>query len=375
MPRERTENRREFLMLADVFDMKKHNPMGWFASEKIDGMRAFWDAGITRGLYADNIPFANTAKDGRLVSKSIATGLWSRSGKPIQAPAWFLDDLPAYPLDGELTKGVGTFQALVSTVKKLNPIDAEWKDVHYNVFDLPDYSNVFADGNINTANFEKSIKGVLDWLIKQRRVSWTEPKRRRFETVVYLLNKYHPSNETRAIVRAVPQEQLPFGKDSCLNRIQTLITEITSKGGEGIILRDCNSIWTPQRTASLLKVKPSNDAEVIVKGYIWGRETDRGSKLLGLMGAMIVDFNGKRLELSGFTDEERKLTCYPPVGVEHFDNRSVLSEGQMNAGKPVSQYWTSAKFPIGSKVTIKYRELTDDGLPKEARFFRKYEGI
>ncbi|MCH7649284.1 MAG: hypothetical protein IIA83_11860 [Thaumarchaeota archaeon] len=29
------------------------------------------------------------------------------------------------------------------------------------------------------------------------------------------------------------------------------------------------------------------------------------------------------------------------------------------------------KFPRGSIVTYRYRESTDDGLPKEARFWRK----
>ncbi len=64
----RTENRREFLQLAHVFDPSKHTIAGWFMSEKLDGMRCFWDGGITRGMFARDVPFANVAKDDRYIS-------------------------------------------------------------------------------------------------------------------------------------------------------------------------------------------------------------------------------------------------------------------------------------------------------------------
>ena len=78
--------------------------------------------------------FANTAKDARLLVQPIATGLWSRYAKPIHAPAWFLDQLPEIPLDGELYLGAGEFQELISIVKQHNP-DGRWANVKYMVFD------------------------------------------------------------------------------------------------------------------------------------------------------------------------------------------------------------------------------------------------
>jgi ATP-dependent DNA ligase len=39
--------KREFLMLAHKHEGQ--NILGWLYSEKLDGMRCFWDGGITRG--------------------------------------------------------------------------------------------------------------------------------------------------------------------------------------------------------------------------------------------------------------------------------------------------------------------------------------
>lgn len=39
--------KRQFLMLAHDYDPKKHSILGWYMSEKLDGLRAWWDGGIT----------------------------------------------------------------------------------------------------------------------------------------------------------------------------------------------------------------------------------------------------------------------------------------------------------------------------------------
>src|SRR4051812_34623257 len=50
---------------------------GWWMSEKLDGVRAYWDG----------------------------KKLWSRLGNEFLAPDWFTAPLPAFPLDGELWGG------------------------------------------------------------------------------------------------------------------------------------------------------------------------------------------------------------------------------------------------------------------------------
>jgi DNA ligase-1 len=368
----KTENRREFLQLAHVLDPAKHSIAGWFLSEKYDGQRAYWDGGVTRGLYCHEVPFANTAKDGIRVNPPKATGLWSRYGKAVQAPAWWLDEMPKFPLDGELYMGRGRFQELMSTVRRIEPVDDDWALVNYCAFDLPDYGDVFRDGNLSSPNFTKSFVGVVDWLRTQKICKW-EPKRRRFETVVFLLNREFGGGE-HPIVRSVPQEQLPFKTKEAFDRIWARLEEVVAGGGEGLMLRNLNTVWEPQRSWNVLKVKPFTDCEVKVRGYVWGRETDKGSKLLGLMGAMVTDFHGKRLELSGFTDEERTMTSFDPDG--QYDRpvrlKLALQEGAVNPGKEVDvTRFTNLRFPIGSTVTIRYRELTRDQLPKEARYWRE----
>jgi DNA ligase 1 len=91
------------------------DPAGWLVSEKLDGVRAYWDG----------------------------SQLWFRSGLPVSAPAWFTAALPAVPLDGELWLGRGRFEGLVSAVRKQQPVDAEWRELRLMAFELPGASGPF----------------------------------------------------------------------------------------------------------------------------------------------------------------------------------------------------------------------------------------
>jgi len=113
-------------------------------------------------------------------------------------------------------------------------------------------------------------------------------------------------------------------------------------------------VWTPYRTDNLLKVKQEFDAEGTVTGFIWGK-----GKLEGLFGAMLVNWQGKEFELSGFTDAERVIL-------------NIVSDAHMS-GEPkkrIEPNCHSPKFPIGSKVTFKFCELTKAGIPRSARYWR-----
>ena len=85
-----------------------HDPTGWWMSEKLDGIRAYWD-GET---------------------------FVSRLGNKFYAPDWFIADLPADTLDGELWVGRKMFQRTTSIVRSGAQSD-EWKHVTYVVFDAP----------------------------------------------------------------------------------------------------------------------------------------------------------------------------------------------------------------------------------------------
>lgn len=95
------------LLLANNWDdSQKVN--GWWLSEKLDGVRAYWDGE-------------------RLIS---------RLGNQFHAPDWFTCSLPTVPLDGELWIGRKKFQQTVSVVRRQDRGE-QWRAIRFMVFDLP----------------------------------------------------------------------------------------------------------------------------------------------------------------------------------------------------------------------------------------------
>jgi DNA ligase-1 len=89
---------------------------GWWMSEKLDGVRAYWDGA-------------------RFIS---------RLGNAFAAPDWFADKLPSTPLDGELWAGRKKFQRAVSIARRQDRGDA-WRELSYVVFDAPGHQGPFED--------------------------------------------------------------------------------------------------------------------------------------------------------------------------------------------------------------------------------------
>ena len=81
---------------------------GWSMSEKLDGIRGYWDGQ-------------------RLLSKE---------GTPIHAPSWFTAHFPPFELDGELWAGRGHFETVLSTVLDETP-SLGWRTISYNIFEVP----------------------------------------------------------------------------------------------------------------------------------------------------------------------------------------------------------------------------------------------
>ncbi|KKN01666.1 hypothetical protein LCGC14_1125310, partial [marine sediment metagenome] len=291
--------KQDYLMLAHVFKPGKHNIGGWFMSEKLDGSRCFWDGGVSRGRPASEVPWANTVKDDRLLESVVATGLWSRSGKVIYAPNDWLNHLPKCPLDGELFIAHGAFQTLRKIVAEHTPSSA-WKEVKFMVFDSPLWS-AFRAGR------EVKIRSEYSFFVKS--TGFEFPDTNVSPTWTFEHTKIFVERRCSGSVVAypLPQERLPLKYSDAVALINERLDVIVAIGGEGVMLRNPASRWVTQRSHNLLKVKPSNDAEGTIVGFTSGRETDRGSKLRGLIGALVLDYNGKRLELSGLTDDERRF--------------------------------------------------------------------
>jgi DNA ligase-1 len=95
------------ILLANPWD-NDQDLTGWWMSEKLDGVRAYWDGKV----------------------------FLSRLGNRYYAPDWFTKDLPDFPLDGELWGGRKKFQRTVSVVRRQDQSDL-WKEISFLVFDAP----------------------------------------------------------------------------------------------------------------------------------------------------------------------------------------------------------------------------------------------
>ncbi len=311
---------REFVMLAKDYDPVKHGCAGMMVSEKLDGMRALW-LPETKGLAVGEVNFANRARDER---DHICTGLWSRYGKVIHCPESFTESLPMSPLDGELWIDRGRFQGLMSIVKELRP-GPGWESVKYMIFDAPGHQAFYTAGKVNNPNYTYTFSGVNP--SKYNFDSYS------FESLYNNLRRNYPHLNIHY------QTMLPFHTKEAEEVLDKMMQSVIMNGGEGLMLRNPSSIWEPYRVPSLLKVKPYRDSEATVEGYTPGK-----GKYEGMLGALIVRwFNPMTNEIrvfelgTGLTDRERR--------------------------HPES-------FPKGTIVTFRYRELSDNGTPKEGRFLR-----
>jgi DNA ligase 1 len=248
------------LLLANMWD-SSIDPTGWWISEKYDGIRAHWD-GKT---------------------------LWTRGGNKINAPKYFLEELPeAINLDGELWMGRGQFEETLSTVRRNSP-DERWQQIQYMIFDAPKVVGTFEQR--------------MDFLRR---------------TIPHDAKHLKRVSQTRCT-----------GTEHLLDRRDRVV----AAGGEGVMIRQPESMYQPGQSATLLKVKPQADAEATVISHKPGK-----GRYSGMMGSIRVrTAEGREFSIgTGFKTADRKS---PP--------------------------------PVGSTVIYRYRGFTKSGLPK----FPSYRGM
>ena len=212
------------------------SPAAYLVSEKLDGVRALWDGRVLR----------------------------FRSGRQIAAPDWFLAALPSTALDGELWLGRGQFDRLSGAVRRNVPVDAEWRDIKYMIFDLPAGAGPFAE------RFER-----LAGLLSAQAVPW---------------------------LQKIDQVQLPSAAV-----LQQRLQDVADLGGEGLMLHRADALWSAGRSDTLRKLKPMPDDEARVVGYEPGK-----GRLAGRVGALLVEMDsGRRFSLgTGLSDADRQT---PPA--------------------------------------------------------------
>lgn len=339
---------------------------GWYASEKIDGMRCIWDGGVSRRYAIKDIPWANVGKG----DEAVSTGLWSRYGNPIYAPDWFLDDLPPCFLDGELNAGRGEFQTTMSVCKRKCPDTLAWEKISFDVFGSPTPAQLFKSGQIKGTNFERviSLEDCLAFVKETGFLTQLDRQFKSFEEELHFLDLVLSVNCKLGFCKLHPQVCLPINDQEAWDVVNTMNKKILDGGGEGVMLRNPEQVWTPKRVSNLLKVKPHFDAEAVMIGATAGREGKTG-RYHGMMGNLIVSYKPEsdiiervEFELSGFTDEERAIS--DPV---------LEAWCRDNPGKKMPEEMIvdgALQFNIGDTITFLYRELSKGAIPKDARYFR-----
>ena len=241
------------ILLAHKWEVD-HDPTGWWMSEKLDGVRAYWDG----------------------------EAFVSRLGNRFVAPDWFVADLPADTLDGELWVDRRKFQRAISIVRSGAGGD-DWREVRYVVFDAPNALGAF----------EQRLAHV--------------------ERVLARAGSPHASRHDHVTCRGI-------------DHLRDELARVEALGGEGLMLRQPGSPYVVGRSTTLLKVKTFHDAEARVVGHAPGT-----GKHKARVGALIAELgDGTRFNVgTGLSDAEREA---PPA--------------------------------IGAIITVRYQELSPDGVPR-----------
>lgn len=366
--------KREYCQLAHDYVPGKYTVAGQYMSEKLDGQRAIWDGGVSRGIPKAKVPYANNDRDGRYINPPVATGLWSRNGNVIHAPDWVLDQLPKVPLDLELYAGRKRFQFVQTAVKKIVPIDNEWAQITLMVLDSPPPAIWLADGRINERNCKIQFKACFEWWKEHTTGQHVAMPHHTFEQRYSMLRRYVPEQPNLFLHQ---QTVLPFPQAEAERVINEMALAYVEAGGEGVVIKKRHSLYACERVHDVLKVKPERDSEATIVGYYWGKEPDNsrsvsgeaGGKYLGLMGSVLVDWHGRQFKVCGFTDQERQAE-YCDGGLHKL---SAYHYGIQSPGQLFPPNIHCPALPLGTVISFKYRETTDDGLPKEARYHRVRE--
>lgn len=128
----------------------------YLASEKLDGVRAYWDG----------------------------SQLLSKSGNKIHCPKWFSETLPNIKLDGELWIERNNFEQVVSIVRKNIPKEEEWRKIKYMLFELPGAKGTFENRyeRIKTIVAQTNLPYLQ--VIKQQRLQNVEELDTMLETII-----------------------------------------------------------------------------------------------------------------------------------------------------------------------------------------------
>ena len=148
------------LLLLKVY--KDQNISGWVMSEKLDGVRAYWD-----GVH-----------------------LISRGGKTIHAPTWFTKNYPSFAIDGELWSKRGDFDFISGAVREKYPDDTKWRQITHNIFEVPNSKGTLFERLAKVKSYTDSIIKLIPQYPVQNK-----------ENMLQFLKKIESKNGEGVVVR------------------------------------------------------------------------------------------------------------------------------------------------------------------------------
>lgn len=261
-------------MVVNWTQLGKLTTLGWRRIALIICCVLFWAETINATeLMLPQVYREQVDVSGWLMSEKLdgVRGYWtgremlSKNGNRLFPPKEFIRQLPPFALEGELWAGRGNFTQTVSIVKRQQP-HAGWRQVQFAIFDVPQSS----------AGFSVRIEQAHLWF----------------------------AEHLSSFAFVIPQFQV---RDQV--HLQQELQRIAALGGEGLIVRKPDALYSAGRSAEILKVKNYQDAEALVLAQLPGK-----GRNLGRLGSLLVALeDGLQFKIgSGFSDAERQSP--PPVG-------------------------------------------------------------
>lgn len=288
----------------------KDPPIGWIGSEKFDGYRAIF-------MYDED-------GNGRF---------YSRAGKIFNCPDWFLESMPPKnilkkrALDGELWAGRENFQ-LMGTVRKKVPLDEEWMDITYQVYDLITFEeDQFVDRI-------KELSKIISFTDKRWKILKNDG------TIQYPIINLEPPVKMTEQIKIESQKML-----------KEYYQQIIDAGGEGVMLKHPLMPYINGRNSYLLKVKPSFDREAEIIGYKAGN--GKYKKMLG--GLICRPLKNNDTYMTRDTDDNHIFTL------------SGMDDSIRENYKET--------HPLGTIITYECSGFTDKGVPRFGRYLRKRDDV
>lgn len=247
--------------------------------------------------------YVQTKLDGMRVLAFLRSGdvvFVSRNGKPVLTLEHLKPQLievfgtdPNLVVDGEVKKP-GHFNDTTSAVKR-KEANEDSAEVEFHIFDV-----------LTLTEFEMNI---------------SQPYKERYKVLhcLDMSGTTHLKPLTHTLVETLEEAHKLFG-------------QAIEDGHEGIIIKNPMGAYRRKRTFDWIKMKAEETVDVPIVGVKAG-----SGKYEGTLGAVIVDYKGAQVAVSGMTDEVRNYI------------------------------WDNQEAVLGKIIEVKYHEVTPDGSLRHPR--------